>query len=110
MTVPAAARSLLKDSIDARAAAHPDRFSVYYVVDKAASPRWQGGVGYVTKDMLAAKLPPPSESSMLYVCGPPLMYKAVCGSKGTPEDPKAQGEFGGLLSEMGYKKERVIKF
>ena len=102
---------LLKESIDARAAAHPDRFSVFYVVDKPSSPSdWTGGVGYVTKAMLAEWMPAPSEKSKVYVCGPPPMYKAVCGAKGTPDDPKAQGPLGGLLLEMGYSEEGVFKF
>lgn len=65
---------------------------------------------YVTKDMIAAKLAPPSERSMVYVCGPPPLYKAVCGPKGTPDDPKAQGELGGLLKDMGYADTAVFKF
>ncbi len=100
--------SLLKKEIDSRVAASGGRFSVHYVVDKASSPSWTGGVGYVTKQMLADKLPPPSEKTMVYVCGPPPMYKAVCGPKGTPEDPKAQGELGGYLGAMGYPN--VFKF
>ena len=60
--------------------------------------------------MLAATLPPPSERSMVFVCGPPPLYKAVCGPKGTKEDPKAQGELGGLLKDMGYAEEAVFKF
>ena len=51
---------LLKDDIDARVAAFPDRLSVYYVVDKATSSSWTGGVGYVTKEMLASKIAPPA--------------------------------------------------
>ena len=106
---------LLKGEIDARAKAHPDKFKVHYVVDKASSKwfwqsAWTGGVGYVTKEMLAEKMPPPSDKSMVYVCGPPPMYKAVCGPKGTKEDPKAQGELGGLLKEMGYTSTGVFKF
>jgi len=101
---------LLKDAIDSRAKAHPDRFRVHYVVDRTSSSSWTGSVGYVTKEMLAAHLAPPSERSIVYVCGPPPMYKAVCGPKGTPEDPKAQGELGGLLKDMGYAESRVFKF
>ena len=36
--------------------------------------------------------------------------KAICGPKGTKEDPKAQGELGGLLLSLGYDKEKVFKF
>ena len=93
-----------------RAKAHPQQLSVHYVVDRATSPDWTGSVGYVTKQMLEAKLPRPSDGSMVFVCGPPPMYKAVCGPKGTPEDPKAQGELGGLLKEIGFTKDKVFKF
>ena len=106
---------LLKKEIDAKAAAHPGKLSVYYVVDKAPSrypwqSAWAGGVGYVTESMLKEHMPPPSKDAKVYVCGPPPMYKAVCGAKGTKEDPKAQGELGGLLSKMGYTSEHVFKF
>ena len=100
---------LLKTEIDARAAAHPGRFKVHYMVDKPTGLRvWKGGVGYVTEATLKEHMPAPAASSMVYVCGPPPMYKAVCGPKGTKEDPKAQGELGGLLKEMGYTN--VFKF
>ena len=49
-------------------------------------------------------------SLFLFVCGPPPLYKAVCGPKGTKDDPKAQGELGGLLKDMGYAEEAVFKF
>ena len=132
---------LLKKEIDDRAAAHPGRLSVYYVVDKSSSWFWKGGTvrgwdsnprpapavrapsfrrvtrvplpswkGYVTEAMLKEHMPPPSADSMIFVCGPPPMYKAICGPKGTPEDPKAQGELGGLLKKMGYETPRVFKF
>jgi len=103
---------LLKDFIDAREKLHPDRLTTYYVVDKAPTHGtiWKGGVGYITPRMLTGRLPPPSDESMVYVCGPPPMYKAVCGSKGTPEDPKAQGEVGGILKSLGYTSASVFKF
>ena len=47
---------LLKKEIDARAKAHPERFSVHYVVDKATSSSWAGGVGYVAKSILTPTL------------------------------------------------------
>ena len=49
---------------------------VYYVVDKSSSWFWKGGVGYVTEPMLKEHMPAPSKDSMVYVCGPPPMYKA----------------------------------
>ena len=102
---------ILKDQIDAKAKAHPSRFSVYYVVDKPKSASsWTGGVGYVTKDMIKAHIPAPSGKTMVFVCGPPPMYAAISGKKGTAENPKAQGELGGILKGMGYSSENVFKF
>lgn len=101
---------LMKNEIDARAAKHAGRFDVYYVVDRASTPSWNGGVGYITEPMLQDRMPLPTEMSMVYVCGPPPMYKAICGPKGTKEDPKAQGDLGGILKAMGYDQSRVFKF
>jgi len=103
---------LFKSLIDAREACYPERLSVYYVVKEAPpplanTPEWKGGVGYFTPAMLASQLPPPSNQSMVYVCGTPQIYKAVCGEK--PPHPKEQGEFGGILKELGYSSSNVFK-
>lgn len=102
---------LLKDKIDGLASKHPDRFKVFYVVDKPnwGGIFWKGGVGYVTKDMLAAHMPAPSLGSdaLVMVCGPPGMMNVVSGDK-APD--KSQGELSGLLKAMGYAAEQVYKF
>lgn len=54
---------------------------VYYVVDKASSKGWGGGVGYITTGMLKAHMPPPGPDSLVLVCGPPPMMKAISGDK-----------------------------
>ena len=81
---------------------------VHYVLDKAPAG-WKGGAGYLTPDMLKKYLPSPAPGNMIYVCGPPPMYQAVCGPKkqGTPG---MQGELSGFLADMGYKQEQVFKF
>lgn len=102
---------LLKDKIDAMAAKHPDRFKVYYLVDKPnwGGIFWKGGVGYVTRDVLAAHMPPASlgAGALVMVCGPPGMMNAVSGDKA---QDKSQGELIGLLKAMGYSAEQVYKF
>jgi cytochrome-b5 reductase len=103
---------LLKKAIDARESLHPDRLTVHYVVDKApVFPKFKlAGVGYLTTSILQSTLPPPSESSKIYVCGPPPMYKAICGAKGTKDEPYAQGELSGVLKQLGYSEAQVFKF
>ncbi|GFR45811.1 hypothetical protein Agub_g7267 [Astrephomene gubernaculifera] len=100
---------ILKDQLDKLAAAHPQQFRVYYVVDKPnwGGLFWRGGVGYVTRDMLAARLPAPGRDSLVMVCGPPGMMTAVSGNK-APNF--SQGEVTGLLKELGYDSSNVYKF
>lgn len=98
---------LLKDELDALAAAHPTQFTVKYFVDKKDGSDIDATEGYITKDVLAAAMPKPAEDTHVFVCGPPPLYKAISGDKVSPSD---QGEVTGLLSELGYTKENVFKF
>lgn len=80
---------------------------VYYTIDKPEDG-WTGLTGHVDKTMLAKTMPPPTEGSdtLIFVCGPPGMYKAVSGPKG----PKGvQGELEGLLKDMKYEAGQVFK-
>ena len=55
------------------------------------------------KQLIEANMPPPSDDTMIFVCGPPPMYNALCG-------PRDQKELTGALAEMGYTAEMVYKF
>jgi cytochrome-b5 reductase len=87
---------------------YPQRFRAFYVLDNPPES-WQGGKGYVTKELLKTVLPEPKEGDKikLFVCGPPGMYKAISGGKKSPSD---QGELDGYLKELGYSKDQVYKF
>lgn len=97
---------LLKAELDALAAAHPDRLSVTYIVDKPA-PGWTGPTGYVTKELVAAHMPAPGSDGIVMVCGPPPMMKAISGPKAKDF---SQGELTGMLAELGYSPDNVYKF
>jgi len=100
---------ILKDRMEALAAKYP-RFKVHYCVDKAIS-EWSGFTGYVTPDMVKSIMPAPADGNMIMVCGPPPMYKAICGGKKFEEGkPPAQGEVGGFMKSMGYTEDMVFKF
>ncbi|RPB04476.1 ferredoxin reductase-like protein [Choiromyces venosus 120613-1] len=87
---------------------YPQRFKVFYVLDNAPKGSSWATQGRVTKELLKTVLPEPgSGNNKIFVCGPPGMYKAVSGVKKSPSD---QGEVGGVLKELGYKKEDVYKF
>ncbi|KAJ2723066.1 NADH-cytochrome b5 reductase [Coemansia sp. Benny D115] len=81
---------LLKEQLDKWAKEH-DNFEVYYVLNNAPEG-WTGGVGFVTKDMLAEHMPKPAQDIKVLICGPPPMVKAMDG----------------LLVELGYDKSKII--
>jgi len=66
---------LLKEQLDGLAAADPD-FNVYYVLNNPPET-WDGGVGFVTPDMIKAKLPAPAPDVKILICGPPPMVSAL---------------------------------
>jgi len=98
---------LLKDQLDQLALNHRDRFKIHYTIDKAVTKTWKHDVGFVSQDMLKKYLPPPSDDSLIMVCGPPPMMNHVSGDK-APD--YSQGELTGLLKNMGYSKSGVFKF
>ena len=66
---------LLKDEIDEVAAKDPN-FNVYYVLNNPP-PKWDGGQGFVTADMIKQKLPAPGPDVKIFICGPPPMVSAL---------------------------------
>jgi cytochrome-b5 reductase len=101
---------LLKPELDALAKANPDRFKLYYTVDKG-DKQWKGLTGYVNEKMLkSASFPAASDkSSIVFVCGNEPMMKAISGPKA---QDKSQGEIdpNSLLGRLGFPKEQVYKF
>ncbi|KAH7289887.1 hypothetical protein KP509_30G022700 [Ceratopteris richardii] len=84
---------LLKEKLDVLAAKNPN-FKVYYTVDKPTSD-WNGGSGYITKDMVLKGMPTPSDDTLILVCGPPGMMNHISGDK-APD--KTQGEVNDISS------------
>jgi cytochrome-b5 reductase len=81
---------LLKEDLD-RLAREDANFNVYYVLNEPPAG-WDGGVGFVTADMIKAKLPAPGPDMKIMVCGPPPMVAAI--KKAT--------------ESLGYEKARVV--
>lgn len=86
---------LLRAELDDLAQQHPDRLKVYHVLNNAPpSGEWEGGVGFITKDILRARLPPAAEDVLVLRCGPKPMNDAV----------KA------FLDELGYDEAAQFEF
>jgi cytochrome-b5 reductase len=69
---------LLKNDLDRFARDYPDQFKVYYVLNEPPT-EWDGGVGFVTKDMIEKHCPPPAADVQILRCGPPPMNRAIAG-------------------------------
>uniref|UniRef100_A0A061S6L3 NADH-cytochrome b5 reductase n=1 Tax=Tetraselmis sp. GSL018 TaxID=582737 RepID=A0A061S6L3_9CHLO len=83
---------LLRDELDELAAAHPDRLSVFYVLNECP-PGWTGGSGFVSEAMIRERLPAPADDVAVWRCGPPAMNAAVrrhLDAVGYPRDAQFQ--------------------
>ncbi|KAL7138162.1 hypothetical protein ABFS83_10G145300 [Erythranthe nasuta] len=84
---------LLKDELDSLAKNYPDRFKIYYVLNQPPEI-WNGGVGFVSKEMIQANCPAPASDIQILRCGPPPMNKAMAGH----------------LEALGYSSEMQFQF
>ncbi|KAK2740942.1 NADH-cytochrome b5 reductase [Myotisia sp. PD_48] len=66
---------LLKEELDILAKGDDD-FRVHYVLNNPPE-KWNGGVGFVTPDMIKAHLPAPANDIKIMICGPPPMVSAM---------------------------------
>lgn len=98
---------LLKKEFEELEQNYPQRFRTFYTVDTPPES-WPYGKGHISKELLQKTIPGPKEENIkVFVCGPPGMYKAISGSKKSPQD---QGELEGMLKDLGYSKDQVYKF
>jgi cytochrome-b5 reductase len=84
---------LLKEELDGLSTKYPNRFKLYYVLNEAPE-EWNGGVGFVSKEMIEAHLPAPASNIQILRCGPPPMNKAMAGH----------------LEAIGYTSEMQFQF
>ncbi|XP_042480483.1 NADH--cytochrome b5 reductase 1-like [Macadamia integrifolia] len=84
---------LLKKELDGLATNYPDRFKVYYVLNQPPEA-WNGGVGFVSKEMIKTHLPAPASDIQILRCGPPPMNKAMAAH----------------LDDLGYTSEMQFQF
>ncbi|OIV89315.1 hypothetical protein TanjilG_23712 [Lupinus angustifolius] len=67
---------LLKEELDGLATNYPDQFKIYYVLNQPPEV-WDGGVGFVSKEMIETHFPAPAHDVKTLRCGPPPMNKAM---------------------------------
>eukprot|EP00268_Persea_americana_P027079 TRINITY_DN2657_c0_g1_i4.p1 TRINITY_DN2657_c0_g1~~TRINITY_DN2657_c0_g1_i4.p1 ORF type:complete len:278 (-),score=57.09 TRINITY_DN2657_c0_g1_i4:552-1385(-) len=84
---------LLKEELDNLAGNYPSRFKIYYVLNQPPEV-WDGGVGFVSKEMIQAHCPVPAPDIQILRCGPPPMNKAMAAH----------------LDALGYTAEMQFQF
>ena len=63
--------------LDHLRAAKDPRVKIWYTVDRP-SEGWAFSKGFITADMIKEHLPPPSDDTLVLMCGPPPMVKFAC--------------------------------
>ena len=95
---------LARSTLDAWQAAFPRRLRIHHTLTREpAASGWAGGRGRIGRALLEQHLPPPSEDVLVFVCGPPAMYDTLSG-------PRGEKPLGGVLAELGYRADQVVKF
>jgi cytochrome-b5 reductase len=105
---------LLRTEIDEMVKAAPDRLKVVHVVGKgpddplpsgfASGETFTAASGWIDEAKIKEHAFPPSEDTMVFVCGLPGMYASLCG----PRNEKAIAE-GTVLHKLGYTETMVAK-
>jgi len=100
---------ICKARLDHLAENYPHKFKVHYAVEDAGW-FWKGLSGKIDSKHIKDVLPPPGDGVKTFVCGTQGMLTAVCGPKiYPPKGSPQQGPLLGMLKELGYTENDVVK-
>lgn len=68
---------LLRPELEEILVNNPDRFKLWFTLDKAPA-NWEYSQGFISEDMVRDHLPPPSDDTLILMCGPPPMIQFAC--------------------------------
>lgn len=87
---------LVREELELLARKYPDRFQVWYTVDRANdSENWKFSTGFINRDMIEKHAYFSSGKTQYFLCGPPPMIKFAC----LP-----------ALQELGYSEKDWVVF
>eukprot|EP00931_Biecheleriopsis_adriatica_P040108 TRINITY_DN2294_c0_g1_i6.p1 TRINITY_DN2294_c0_g1~~TRINITY_DN2294_c0_g1_i6.p1 ORF type:complete len:888 (+),score=173.87 TRINITY_DN2294_c0_g1_i6:53-2716(+) len=70
---------LARSQLDELAKEHPDRFKIWYTVDRVPDcETWDYSVGFINEQLIQTHLFPPAEGAVALMCGPPMMQEKAC--------------------------------
>ena len=91
------------------AAKHPKQLKLHNILGQSAgdpAPEgWTGEVGWIDEEKIKRLCPPPAADTLVFVCGVPALYTALCGPRGDKSLPEDT-----VLAKLGYTPEMVSKF
>jgi len=85
---------LLRNELEQIRAEYPDRFGLWYTVDRAPEG-WDYSVGFISEEMLKDNLFSASSETLTLMCGPPPMVNFACKPN---------------LEKLGHSKERCFAY
>ncbi|MCL4139849.1 UNVERIFIED_CONTAM: hypothetical protein GTU68_045217, partial [Idotea baltica] len=68
---------LLRPELEEVLQTHPGQFKLWYTVDKPADG-WKYSSGFLSAEMISEHLYPPSDDTLVLMCGPPPMINFAC--------------------------------
>lgn len=68
---------LLRKELEQVEQEHPDRFKLWYTVDKPGED-WQYSQGFINSEMIEQVFFPPASDNLVLMCGPPPMINFAC--------------------------------
>jgi cytochrome-b5 reductase len=68
---------LLRKDLEQLARDESKRFKLYLVLNNPPAEGWEGGVGFVTEDMIKEYCPKPAKDIKILMCGPPPMISGM---------------------------------
>ena len=68
---------LLREELEEISQKHSDRFKLWYTID-SGSDDWTYSTGHINADMISKHMFPPSEDTIVLMCGPPPMINFAC--------------------------------
>jgi cytochrome-b5 reductase len=69
---------LLRGELDDLKLEFPNRFDLWYTVDRNAGDNWNFSTGFINEDMIREHLPTPGDDTFILMCGPPPMINRAC--------------------------------
>jgi len=84
---------LVRTTLEELAEKHPNRFKLHYTLDKPPED-WKYSKGFISADMVKENCPPPSDDTMILMCGPTPMTNAQVTN----------------LQKLGYSENMYFKF